>query len=162
MSRFVFLSLGVVSLGLAFLGVALPLVPTTPFALLSAFCFAKSSPRFHNYLITHPILGAYISNYYSGTMSRPHKIKTLVLLWISILFSIYLIGKLIPAIILPIIASGVSIHIARLSPPTVAATDSNLRDAESPKPADTETTCVDACYLEDGEVNPAGQSQESA
>lgn len=121
MRRFVFLGLGTVSLGLAFLGVVLPLIPTTPFALFAAYCFAKSSPRFHSYLMNHPVLGAYISNYYSGAMSKPHKIKTLILLWLSILFSIWLIGKLIPAIILPIIALGVSIHIIRLSPPNTTA-----------------------------------------
>lgn len=124
MRRFVFLSLGVVSLGLAFVGVALPLIPATPFALFAAYCFAKSSPQFYNYIMNHPVLGVYITNYRTGTMSKPHKIKTLALLWLSILCSVLLIGKLIPAIILPLIAVGVSIHIIRLSPPSdVAATN---------------------------------------
>lgn len=136
MSRYVFLTLGVVSLGLAFAGVVLPLVPTTPFALFAAYCFAKSS-RFYSYIMNHPVLGSYIKNYRTGTMSKSHKIKTLALLWLSILGSVVIIGKLIPAIILPLIAFGVSIHIIRLSAPGLAADETNALEKQLEKTTST-------------------------
>ena len=111
------IALGSVSLALGVLGIVLPLLPTTPFLLLSAFCFARSSERLHTYLVNHPVLGEYISNYNNHTMTRAHKTRTIVLLWLSIALSAgYLAwsGRTIPAIILPLIALGVTVHIATL------------------------------------------------
>jgi uncharacterized membrane protein YbaN (DUF454 family) len=59
-SRF-YLSAGFVLVGLGVLGIPLPLLPTTPFLLLAAFCFARSSSRWHRWLITHRVLGPYIA-----------------------------------------------------------------------------------------------------
>lgn len=108
---------GCVSLALGVLGIFLPLLPTTPFLLLSAFCFARSSTRLHSYLVNHRVLGTYISNYHNHTMTRAHKTRTIVALWISIALSAgYLAwsGYTIPAVILPLIAAGVTVHIATL------------------------------------------------
>lgn len=107
---------GSVSLALGAIGIFLPILPTTPFLLLSAYCFARSSKRLHTYLITHKTFGTYISNYYNKAMTRRDKVRTLTVLWLGITLSVLLIGKLIPAIILPIIATLVSIHIIRLRP----------------------------------------------
>ena len=54
---------GLSALGLAVLGVALPLVPTTPFVLLAAFAFARSSDRWHAWLRSHKIFGPIIENW---------------------------------------------------------------------------------------------------
>ncbi len=48
---------GVVALGLGIAGIPLPLLPTTPFLLLAAFCFSRSSKRLHDWLVSHPQLG---------------------------------------------------------------------------------------------------------
>ncbi len=55
--RTLWLTLGLIFLALGLAGVVLPVVPTTPFLLLAAGCFAKSSPRLHGWLLAHPTLG---------------------------------------------------------------------------------------------------------
>jgi hypothetical protein len=56
-----YLCTGFVCVGLGVLGIPLPLLPTTPFLLLAAFCFARSSPRWHRWLVEHRVLGSYIA-----------------------------------------------------------------------------------------------------
>lgn len=58
--RVIWFSFGLLSLALGMIGAVLPLLPTVPFLLLATFCFARSSPRLHNWLITHPTYGAHI------------------------------------------------------------------------------------------------------
>jgi uncharacterized membrane protein YbaN (DUF454 family) len=60
-------------------GVVLPLVPTTPFLLLAAFAFARSSPRLHDWLVTHPRLGPPIHNWRHHRAISP-RAKTLAVL----------------------------------------------------------------------------------
>lgn len=50
-------------MGLALLGIPLPLLPTVPFLLLAAFCFARGSSRLHDWLTTHPRLGPPIEDW---------------------------------------------------------------------------------------------------
>ena len=101
---------------LGFLGIFLPVLPTTPFLLLAAACYFRSSDRFYRWLINNRILGAYIRNYFEGRgMSRKSKVITLVLLWITIgLTIIFGIQNIVIRIILVAIALGVTIHISRL------------------------------------------------
>ena len=61
--RVLFMSLGVVALTLGILGAVLPVLPTTPFILLSAACFARSSERFHGWLLGHRIAGPIIRDW---------------------------------------------------------------------------------------------------
>ena len=76
---------GWIAVILAVIGIVLPLLPTTPFLLLAAFCFSKSSSRFHDWLLNHPWFGDYIRNFQSGRgMTIKAKISTVFLIWLSI------------------------------------------------------------------------------
>lgn len=119
MIRLLFITVGGISLFLGVLGIFLPVLPTTPFLLLSAFLFARSSERLHAHLVNHPVLGEYISNYYNKEMTRAHKLRTVGMLWFSIALTcafLFWSGRTIPAIILPVIASMVTVHILTLRP----------------------------------------------
>lgn len=54
---------GLTATGLGIAGIVLPFVPTTPFLLLAAFAFARSSPRLHDWLVAHPRLGPPINDW---------------------------------------------------------------------------------------------------
>ena len=115
--RGVLLTGGTVSLGIGIIGIVLPLLPTTPFLLLSAFCYSKGSKRFHRWLLNNRIFGDYITNYLEGKgISLKSKLLTLFFLWALILFSaFYFVDMLIIRIVLLLIAVGVSVHILTLS-----------------------------------------------
>ena len=104
---------GTISVLLGFLGVFLPLLPTTPFLLLAAFCFAKSSNSFYNWLLHIKWFGKYITNY-REKKGVPLKIKVLAIsfLWLTILVSAFVIVQnLFVRILLILIAIGVTIHL---------------------------------------------------
>lgn len=72
--RFVWISFGTLSLALGIVGIFLPLLPTVVFLLIAAFCYARSSERLHDWLITHPRLGPPIVDWNrSGAIGRRAK-----------------------------------------------------------------------------------------
>lgn len=72
--RAVYFVIGWICVGLGLLGAALPLLPTVPFLLLAAVCFARSSPAVHDWLVEHPRLGPPIRDWRrDGAISRPAK-----------------------------------------------------------------------------------------
>jgi uncharacterized membrane protein YbaN (DUF454 family) len=75
--------LGLVFVGLAILGVFLPVLPTTPLLLLALACFAKSSEKLHTWLLTNKILGPPI-RHWQETKSITRKAKVYALITISI------------------------------------------------------------------------------
>jgi len=107
---------GFVSLGLGIIGIVVPLLPTTPFLLLAAACFLKSSDRLYNWLLNHRLFGKHLRSYYQHR-AIPLKIKIIAisLIWISIGSSVIFLVNFWPArIILLLIAILVSWHIARM------------------------------------------------
>lgn len=83
---------GTFSVGLGVLGIFLPLLPTTPFLLLAAACYVRSSPRLYHWLLHNSWTGDYIRNYREGRgMPRRAKVTALGLLWATLLVSAYLV-----------------------------------------------------------------------
>jgi uncharacterized protein len=107
---------GFLSLFLGILGVFLPLLPTTPFLLLSAACFSRSSDRFYKKLMGNRWLGFYIKNYLEGNgIPLREKMLSITLLWITIGYStVFLISNSTIKILLLIIALGVTLHVISL------------------------------------------------
>lgn len=113
-----FIFLGTISLILGIIGLFLPVLPTTPFLLLTAWLYAKSSQRLYYWLLNNKYFGDYIRRYREG-LGIPLKTKIIGVssLWITILISIIFIISLITIkIFLLIIAIAVTYHI--LSKPT--------------------------------------------
>jgi len=94
-------------------GIMLPLLPTTPFLLVAATCYAKSSDRFHNWLVDHRWFGNYIKDFQSGKgIPLRAKVIAILTLWASITFSaLFILNILVVKLILFIVASGVTLYI---------------------------------------------------
>jgi len=104
---------GTLCVGLGIIGIFVPILPTTPFLLLAAACYMRSSERFYQWLTSNRIFGAYVRNYIEGR-GMPTKIKifTILLLWLAIGLSItYGVQNTVVRIVLICVAIGVTVHI---------------------------------------------------
>ena len=83
---------GTLSLALAILGIVVPGLPTTPFALLSAFLYAKSSRKLYNWLLNNRILGPRIKNYQRRQgVTRKGKVGVIIFMTLMVLFSSFVV-----------------------------------------------------------------------
>ncbi len=113
--RYLLLAGGFVSLALGILGVFLPLLPTTPFILLAAACFSRSSDRFYRWITSHPRYGQMVANYLAGEgLPKKTKVLAISLLWASILFGCFWVGFVWARVAMLLTACAVSIYIVRL------------------------------------------------
>lgn len=89
--RPLWLATGIIATGCGIAGIVLPLVPTTPFFLLAAFAFARSSPRFHDWLLNHPRFGPAIRDWQrEGAISRKAKRLAIVAIVATFVLSLLL------------------------------------------------------------------------
>lgn len=105
--------LGLISLGLGILGAFLPVLPTTPLLLLSAALFLRSDERLYEWLMNHPRLGTYISNF-TKHKAIPLRIKviSITFLWLTLMYcAIFVTEILVLRLLFIAIAAGVTIHI---------------------------------------------------
>lgn len=114
--RWTLITAGFLSVGLGLVGIMVPVLPTVPFLLLATVCFARSSERFYNWLIDHAKLGPMVRPYLNGEgLRRRTKIKAIMLVWFSMLLSIFFVrGHEWLQAILIIIALGVTLYLFRL------------------------------------------------
>jgi len=111
--RKLLIAAGTLSTGLGIIGIFVPILPTTPFLLLAAACYMRSSERFYQWLIKNRIFGSYVRNYIEGR-GMPVKLKIFIifLLWLTIGLSItFGVQNTVIRIVLICVAIGVTIHI---------------------------------------------------
>jgi len=113
--RYLLICLGFASLAIGAIGIFVPLLPTTPFLLLSAAAFARSSERFHTWLITSPHFGPFIKNYREkkGITLRA-KAVSLNFLWGTMIISALMVSKATVTLILIVIGLLVTLHLLSL------------------------------------------------
>lgn len=114
--RYVLLAIGWVSLGFGFAGMFMPILPTTPFVLLAAAIFLRTSESLHAWLISHKRFGPYIDDYLQGRgLTKGTKTIALLTLWGSVLFSIWRFVDFTPArIAMIVVAAAVSVYLLQL------------------------------------------------
>ncbi len=116
LARVLFAAAGIVMVGFGVLGILLPGLPATPFLLLAAYCFAKSFPRLHAWLVTHRWLGPYIRGARAGwRIPRRQAMQTIALLWLSMGVSAWFVNHLWVRVLLLAIALGVTVFLERRS-----------------------------------------------
>lgn len=112
--RYLLLGIGWLSIVLGVIGIFLPLLPTTPFLLLAAACFMRSSPRFYHWLVQHPKLGPWVHDYLDGQgIPLRGKVYALSLMWSSIALSCYLVPLIWARLFMLSSAILVSLYILR-------------------------------------------------
>lgn len=117
--RYVLISCGWISIAGGVAGIFLPLVPTVPFLLLAVACFARSSDRFHSWLVEHNHLGPLLREYLKGSgIPLREKRAAIFMVWISFSTSILLFARLFWLKAL-LIAAAVAITLYLLYLPTV-------------------------------------------
>jgi uncharacterized membrane protein YbaN (DUF454 family) len=111
--RKLLIGVGTLSTGLGIIGIFVPILPTTPFLLLAAACYMRSSERFYRWLISNRIFGAYVRNYIEGKgMPIRIKVLTILVLWLTIgLTATFGVQNMVIRIVLICVALGVTTHI---------------------------------------------------
>lgn len=114
-ARYALLVVGWLSVILGVIGIFLPILPTTPFLLLAAACFVRSSQRFYTWLVMHPRLGPWLRDYLEGNgVPLKGKIYAITTMWLSISLSCWLVPLLWARIALLVSATLVTLYILRL------------------------------------------------
>ncbi len=107
---------GSVSLGLGIVGIVMPILPTTPFLLLTAYCYLRSSRRLYVWLISHGVFGAYIYSYMKyKAIKKSARIGALCFLWGTLALSMIIIWNPYITLILLGVGTGVTIHLFKLN-----------------------------------------------
>jgi uncharacterized membrane protein YbaN (DUF454 family) len=114
--RSLFFVAGTITLVLGAVGIVLPILPTTPFLLLSLACYLRSSERMTHWMLNNKYFGTYIQNYKEGKgIPMKTKLFAISVLWITISISAFvLVPILVVQIILLVVAIGVTVHLVRL------------------------------------------------
>ena len=88
-SRTFWFILGLISMALGLIGIPIPGLPTTPFMILAAACFARSSQRFYDWIINNKLFGTHVKSYREGNgISKRSKPMILATKWVFVLFAV--------------------------------------------------------------------------
>lgn len=112
-ARAIYLALGVLSLGIAFIGVFLPLIPTTGPVILAAFCFYRSSTRFDEWLQNSALFGGIVRDWRSGA-GFSLRSKTIAVVAIVATFTIsivFVIDSTIVRVLLALLGASIALYV---------------------------------------------------
>ncbi|RNF52174.1 DUF454 domain-containing protein [Marinomonas hwangdonensis] len=113
--RLLLLILGWLSLITGIIGAFLPLLPTTPLVLLAAWCFSKSSERFHTWLIEHKYFGPIVRDWQSADgIPRRARNRAIIFMWLGMAISILIVSRFWATIGLVVIGLCVSTYLMRM------------------------------------------------
>jgi uncharacterized membrane protein YbaN (DUF454 family) len=114
--KWILATVGIAAVSLGMIGIVVPLLPTTPFLLLAAACFVRSSERLYAWLIHHRWFGDYIRHYREHrAITLQAKVVTLMLLWGVIGYTAFgIVTAWWVRALLVVIAVGVTLHILHL------------------------------------------------
>lgn len=123
MKRKLTFACGVAAVGLGALGIVLPVLPTTPFLLLAAFLFARSSKAHYDRLLAHRLLGPHVRDFAERRgLRRGAKARAILLLWAVLLpSSVWLGHRHLSGLLLLLVGAAVSVYLLRL--PTLPEAD---------------------------------------
>lgn len=115
MPRIILIIIGWLSVALGTLGVFLPLLPTTPFILLGAWCFARSSPRFHHWLLYRSWFGGYLRHWQQYRAMPPGaKPRAVMMILLTFAISLWLVNLTWVRILLLIVLACLLIFMWRI------------------------------------------------
>ena len=111
--KIIFIISGSIALALGIMGIFMPLLPTTPFLLLAAALFFRSSPRLYEWLLNQKRLGPYIRNFREHkAIPLRAKIISVTLVWATLLYcAIFISENIYLSIALLVLATAISWHI---------------------------------------------------
>jgi uncharacterized membrane protein YbaN (DUF454 family) len=114
--RFVYFSVGAVSVAFGVIGIFVPLWPTTCFLLLAAWCFARSSARAERWLYENRVFGKYLMDYRErGIISHSVRRTSLAVMWVFIGATAFLfVGRIWVVALLLLVAGAVTLHLYSL------------------------------------------------
>lgn len=118
-ARLAWLVVGLVALALGAIGIALPLLPTTPFILLAAFAFAQSSEKLHQWLLAHNVFGPLIDNWSRyGAISRRAKVISVLSMIAVLVVSLVIAVPAVVIVVQLVVLGGAALFIlTRPEPP---------------------------------------------
>ena len=124
MQRTILIIIGWLAVVLGTIGVVLPLLPTTPFILLAAWCFARSSPRFHHWLLYRSWFGGYLRHWQRYKAMPPGaKLRAIMVILLTFGVSLWLVNMLWVRLLLLAILCGLLVVLWRI--PVVDAEQQN-------------------------------------
>ena len=115
-SRALWVTAGTLSLAIGVVGIAVPILPTTPFVLIAAACYLRGSRRMYDWMIANRYIGGYLRDYMEGRgVSVRAKITSIVVLWTLIALSAsFATSSTTVRIVLLAVAVAVTVHLVTL------------------------------------------------
>jgi uncharacterized protein len=110
--HYLLICIGWLSVTLGVIGAFLPILPTTPFILFAAWCFARSSERFHQWILENKYFGPIISQWENGNgISSKIRTRALLMMWFSLCFSMLIIRQWWAILLLGCIGIAVTVYL---------------------------------------------------